>query len=62
MKKFWKDYVDLCKHSNEFYKKHWFGILMINVVGFAAIYGYFTKDYIKAEVESYINDKKNKES
>ena len=55
MKRFWKDYVDLCKHEGDFYKKHWFGLLVFTTVGLAAIYAYFTKDYIKDQILSNVN-------
>ena len=32
MKEFVKDYVDLCKDSGRFYKKHWKGVVLLNVV------------------------------
>lgn len=33
MKKYFKDYMDLCKQSNQFYKKHWLGILGVSAIG-----------------------------
>ena len=32
MKEFVRDYVDLCKDSGRFYKKHWKGVVLLNVV------------------------------
>ena len=32
MKGFVKDYIDLCKHSCGFYKKHWKGVVLLNAV------------------------------
>ena len=32
MKEFVKDYVDLCKDSGRFYKKHWKGVVLLNAV------------------------------
>ena len=38
MKNFWKDYCNLCKESGKFYKKHWFGIIIYELVAFLAIF------------------------
>lgn len=38
MKNFWKDYWNLCKESGKFYKKHWFGIIIYELVAFLAIF------------------------
>lgn len=32
MNEFVKDYVDLCKDSGRFYKKHWKGVVLLNAV------------------------------
>lgn len=32
MKQFWKDYGNLCKETNQFYKKHWKGVIILNAV------------------------------
>lgn len=32
MKQFWKDYGNLCKETNQFYKKHWKGVIVLNAV------------------------------
>lgn len=32
MKEFVKDYVDLCKDSGRFYKKHWKSVVLLNAV------------------------------
>lgn len=34
MKKFFKDYKDLCKHSGRFYKDHWLGTAIYMAVAF----------------------------
>lgn len=41
MKEFWKDYKDLCKHSLQFSKKHWKGLVVLNVAVIGAELGYF---------------------
>ena len=38
MKNLWKDYWNLCKESGKFYKKHWFGIIIYELVAFLAIF------------------------
>lgn len=60
MKKFVKDYIDLCKMSCDFYKKHWLGVILINVVSSAAIMAYYGRDYIKEALEEKFH--KDKES
>lgn len=32
MKEFVKDYVELCKDSGKFYKKHWKGLIVLNAL------------------------------
>lgn len=32
MKKFFKDYGELCKSTGRFYKNHWFGTIIMNIV------------------------------
>ena len=46
MKEFVKDYVELCKDSGKFYKKHWKGLIVLNALiigGELAWYKYKTK-------------------
>lgn len=54
MKKFWNDYVDLCKKSNRFYKKHWLGVIVLNAVIIAGEFAWWKRDEIKDYVESKI--------
>ena len=60
MRKFWKDYAELCKAAGRFYKKHWLGVVLINVVSSAAIMAYYGRDYIKEALEEKFH--KDKES
>lgn len=32
MKDFLKDYLKLCKDSGKFYKRHWKGVIILNIV------------------------------
>ena len=32
MKEFFKDYIGLCKMSIDFFKKHWIGYFILNIV------------------------------
>lgn len=41
MKEFWKDYVALCKESGKFYKKHWKGLIVLNVAVIGAEVAWF---------------------
>lgn len=52
MKKFWKDYADLCKESGKFYKKHWFGVIVLNAVLIAGEFAWWKRDKIKDCVKS----------
>lgn len=54
MKKFWKDYADLCKESGNFYKKHWLGVIVLNAVLIAGEFAWWKRDEIKDHVESKI--------
>ena len=54
MKKFWKDYADLCKESGKFYKKHWLGVIVLNAVIIAGEFAWWNRDEIKDYVESKI--------
>ena len=56
MKKFWKDYADLCKESGNFYKKHWFGVIVLNAVLFAGEFAWWKRGEIKDYVESKIKE------
>ena len=51
MKKFFKDYVGLCKATGTFYKKHWLGVILINVIGSAAMLAWFNRENIKETLE-----------
>lgn len=52
MKKFWKDYADLCKESGRFYKKHWLGVIALNAVIVAGEFAWLKRDDIKETVKS----------
>ena len=54
MKKFWKDYADLCKESGNFCKKHWLGVIVLNAVLIAGEFAWWERDEIKDYVESKI--------
>ena len=49
MKEFWKDYVDLCKESGKFMKKHWKGCLVLNAAIIGAEVAYFAYKQKKFE-------------
>ena len=54
MRKFWNDYVGLCKESGNFYKKHWFGVVVLTVVSIAGTIAWLNSDKIKDRVKSKI--------
>ena len=62
MKKFFKDYVELCKASNSFYKKHWFGVMVMNVVSFAGMFAWYSRDQIKDAIEEKFHKKEEDEA
>lgn len=51
MKKFWKDYANLCKETGDFYKKHWFGVIVLNIVTCAGMWAWYERDFIKEAIE-----------
>lgn len=52
MKEFWRDYGDLCKETGRFYKKHWFGVIVLEAVVIAGEFAWFKRDSIKDRVKS----------
>ena len=60
MRKFWKGYAELCKAAGRFYKKHWLGCILVNVVGVAGEFAWFYRDVIKDTLISK-SVKKNEE-
>ena len=60
MRKFWKDYAELCKAAGRFYKKHWLGCIVLNAVMIAGQYAWFYRDDIKDKLTSK-SVKENKE-
>ena len=55
MKNFFKDYADLCKHSGKFYKDHWKGTIVMNVVVGGVTYAWLCRDTIKEKLEEKFN-------
>ena len=51
MKEFWKDYGESCKVTGQFYKKHWLGMIVLNVVTTAGIFAYYGRDQIKDSIK-----------
>lgn len=55
MRKFWKDYAELWKLSGQFYKKHWFGVVVLSVIGsvigFVMAFCWSLRDYIKKGIK-----------
>ena len=52
MKTFVKDYLDLCKESGRFCKKHWLGLIIMYLVIFGAELGWLFRDDIKDKIKS----------
>lgn len=57
MKTFFKDYVDLCKASGNFYKKHWKGTLLLNMVIVGGELFYFYGDELVDAVKKKLPKK-----
>ena len=54
MKEFVKDYVELCKDSGRFYKKHWKGVILLNAVVIGAELAWYMYKY--NQFESYMKE------
>lgn len=59
MREFVKDYVELCKESGRFYKKHWKGVVLMNAVIVGAEFAYIFRDQIKDAIEEKFNKKED---
>lgn len=57
MKNFFKDYGELCKTAGNFYKKHWLGTIVINVVVSGVMIAVTWPKELKEEVVDNIKDK-----
>ena len=57
MKTFFKDYGELCKTAGNFYKKHWFGTIVMNVVVSGVMIAVTWPKELKEEVVDNIRDK-----
>lgn len=61
MKTFFKDYGQLFKQTGNFYKRHWLGTIVMNlVVGFVTVLLFWPK-WMKEEVVDNIKSKFKKE-
>lgn len=38
MKDFFKDYLKICKDCGKFYKRHWKGVIILNIVCFVVTF------------------------
>ena len=57
MKKFWKDYADLCKESGKFYKDHWFGVIVLEAAIIAGTFAWLGRDEIKNQIKEKFHKK-----
>lgn len=62
MKTFWKDYVELCKDTGKFYKKHWFGVIVMNVAVVGAEFAWYFRGTIKDKLESKFHKNEEEEA
>ena len=57
MKTFFKDYGQLCKDTGKFYKKHWLGTIVMNVVVSGVMIAVTWSKELKESVAGNIKDK-----
>lgn len=61
MKTFFKDYGQLCKQTGQFYKKHWLGTIVMNVVVCGVVIAVTWPKELKESVVDEIKSKFKKE-
>ena len=61
MKKFFKDYAELCKISGKFYKEHWLGCIVLNVILIVGEYLWFFRKLIKERITKKFRKEEKKE-
>ena len=61
MKEFVKDYIDLCKESGRFYKKHWKGAILLNAAIIGAEFAWYKHSAKKLDVCSKDMDSEKEE-
>lgn len=61
MKTFFKDYKELCKHTNKFYKDHWLGTIVLSVASGVITFAVMAGPEIKDMIEDKIDEVKNKD-
>lgn len=61
MNNFVKDYVDLFKQTNNFYKNHWKGVIVMNVVVGGVGMAYICKEEIKDKIKNKFHKEKSEE-
>lgn len=57
MKTFFKDYGTLCKKTAGFYKKHWLGTIIMNIVASAVVVFVFWPKELRNGLVGGIKDK-----
>lgn len=62
MREFCKDYLELCKESGRFYKKHWLGCIITNAVLISAEFCWIFRDNIREKIDNKFGKKNEKES
>ncbi len=61
MRKFFEDYGKLCKESGNFYKQHWLGTIVMQVVGSATITAIMMPKETKKRIINKMKSKFRKE-
>ena len=56
MKEFVKDYVELCKDSGKFYKKHWKGLIVLNALIIGGELAWYKYKYKTKQFDALMND------
>ena len=60
MKGFFKDYLDLCKHSCRWFKKHWKGYMVLCMLFGGAEVAWIYRESIKDKINEKVEDFKSK--
>lgn len=61
MRTFMKDYLELCKMTGVFYKKHWLGCIGMNAAVIMIFMAYIMKDEIKNQAKSKFHKEEESE-
>lgn len=61
MKDFFKDYLKLCKDCGKFYKRHWKGVIILNIVCIVVMFIPYVYNKIEEKILSKWYEERVKE-